>query len=135
MPPSSRAARNASRFLFASLDRVLAPLEVAGRSKFADRLNPVVTIDDRQFVLIAQELVTVRKSVRGGTRFAWSRARSHHRGARHAVRRTLFLQAFRDQPCGCGLDLILQPSENRVPIDTRRNRVEDLHPHSAGKAQ
>jgi toxin CcdB len=52
-----------------SLDTVVvAPLEEASGVKFADRLNPSVTIDDRSFVLIAQELVTVRKSVLGAPR-------------------------------------------------------------------
>jgi len=44
---------------------VVAPLEVADGRKFADHLNPAVTIEGRSFVLIAQELVTVRKSVLG----------------------------------------------------------------------
>ena len=44
---------------------VVAPLEAAGSGKFADRLNPAVTIDKKPFVLIAQELATVRKSVLG----------------------------------------------------------------------
>jgi len=47
---------------------VVAPLEPVSGSKFADRLNPAVTIDDQSFVLIAQELVTVRKSVLGAPR-------------------------------------------------------------------
>jgi toxin CcdB len=52
-----------------SLDTVVvAPLEEASGGKFADRLNPSVTIDDRPFVLIAQELVAVRKSVLGSQR-------------------------------------------------------------------
>jgi len=52
-----------SDLLSRSLDTVVvAPLEAAGSGKFADRLNPGVTVDDKAFVLIAQELVTVRKS-------------------------------------------------------------------------
>jgi CcdB protein len=47
-----------------SLDTVVvAPLEEASGGKFADRLNPSVTIDDRSFVLIAQELVAPRGSL------------------------------------------------------------------------
>ena len=55
----------------------MAPLEVAGSGQFADRLNPAVTIDDRQFVLIAQELVTVRKSVRGAAHGSLGHERDH----------------------------------------------------------
>ena len=61
-----------------SLDTVVvAPLEAAGGGKFADRLNPAVTIDDRSFVLIAQELVTVRKSVLGAPRGSLGHERDH----------------------------------------------------------
>lgn len=44
---------------------VVAPLEPAASGTFADRLNPQVEIDGRAFVLITQEIVTVRKSVLG----------------------------------------------------------------------
>jgi toxin CcdB len=44
---------------------VVAPLEPAASSTFADRLNPRVEIDGDAFVVIAQEIVTVRKSVLG----------------------------------------------------------------------
>ncbi|MDP2409419.1 MAG: CcdB family protein [Pseudolabrys sp.] len=44
---------------------VVAPLEPAGSGTFADRLNPRVEIDGAPFVLMTQELVTVRKSVLG----------------------------------------------------------------------
>jgi toxin CcdB len=44
---------------------VVAPLEPASSSTFADRLNPQVEIDGNAFVLITQEIVTVRKSVLG----------------------------------------------------------------------
>ena len=44
---------------------VVAPLESAGSSTFADRLNPQVQVDGQSYVLIAQEIVTVRKSVLG----------------------------------------------------------------------
>jgi toxin CcdB len=55
-----------SDLLLQSLDTVVvAPLQPADRGKFADRLNPAVSIDDRSFVMITQELVTVRKSVLG----------------------------------------------------------------------
>jgi toxin CcdB len=52
-----------------SLDTVVvAPLEAADSGTFADRLNPAVAIGDKSYVLIAQELVTVRKSVLGEPR-------------------------------------------------------------------
>ena len=58
-----------SDLLSRSLDTVVvAPLEAADSGKFADRLNPTVTIDEKSFVLIAQELVTVRRSVLGEPR-------------------------------------------------------------------
>jgi toxin CcdB len=44
---------------------VVAPLERADARTFIDRLNPSVTIDGRSFVVIAQQLVTVRKSSLG----------------------------------------------------------------------
>jgi toxin CcdB len=47
---------------------VVAPLEPAASSTFADRLNPRVEIDGDAFVVIAQEIVTVRKSVLGKPR-------------------------------------------------------------------
>jgi toxin CcdB len=47
---------------------VVAPLEPAVAGTFADRLNPVVAIDGKEFVVITQEIVTVRKSVLGATR-------------------------------------------------------------------
>jgi toxin CcdB len=52
-----------------SLDTVVvAPLEPAGTDAFADKLNPRMTIENEPFVLIAQELVTVRKSALGQPR-------------------------------------------------------------------
>jgi len=61
-----------------SLDTVVvAPLEAADSGKYADRLNPAITIDDRPFVLIAQELVTVRKSVLGMARGSLGHERDH----------------------------------------------------------
>jgi toxin CcdB len=55
--------------LVRSLDTVVvAPLEPAASGTFADRLNPRVEIDGQPFVLVAQELVTVRKSVLGALR-------------------------------------------------------------------
>ena len=58
-----------SDLLSRSLDTVVvAPLEAADTGKFADRLNPGVTVDDKSYVLIAQELVTVRRSVLGEPR-------------------------------------------------------------------
>ena len=47
---------------------VVAPLEPKGSGTFADRLNPEVEIDGQAFVLITQEIVTVRKSVLGASR-------------------------------------------------------------------
>jgi toxin CcdB len=47
---------------------VVAPLEPADAGTFADRLNPLVEIEGRPYVLITQELVTVRRSVLGQTR-------------------------------------------------------------------
>lgn len=44
---------------------VVAPLEPATSGTFADKLNPRVEIDGEPFVLITQELVTVRASVLG----------------------------------------------------------------------
>jgi toxin CcdB len=44
---------------------VVAPLEPASSSTFADRLNPRVEIEGNAFVVITQEIVTVRKSVLG----------------------------------------------------------------------
>ncbi len=58
-----------SDLLARSLDTaVVAPLERAGSGTFADRLNPHVAVDGQPFVLIAQEIVTVRKSVLGEPR-------------------------------------------------------------------
>lgn len=58
-----------SDLLARSLDTtVVAPLEPAESSTFADRLNPRVEIEGKPFVLITQELVTVRKNVLGEIR-------------------------------------------------------------------
>ena len=58
-----------SDLLARSLDTVVvAPLERASSGTFADRLNPRVEVDGEPFVLIAQELVTVRKSTLGNAR-------------------------------------------------------------------
>jgi toxin CcdB len=58
-----------SDLLVRTLDTVVvAPLEKATSGTFADRLNPRVELDGEQFVLVAQELVTVRKSVLGNPR-------------------------------------------------------------------
>ena len=58
-----------SSLLSRTLDTVVvAPLEPAGTGTFADRLNPQLEIDSQPFVLIAQELVTVRKSALGPAR-------------------------------------------------------------------
>ena len=44
---------------------VVAPLEPADSSSFADRLNPQVTVEGAAYVIVTQELVTLRKSVLG----------------------------------------------------------------------
>jgi toxin CcdB len=44
---------------------VVAPLEPADSRNFVDRLNPSVTVEGRSFVVVAQQLVTVRKSALG----------------------------------------------------------------------
>jgi toxin CcdB len=55
-----------SDLLARSLDTVVvAPLEPAAAGTFAERLNPRVTVDGEPFALIAQEIVTVRKSTLG----------------------------------------------------------------------
>jgi toxin CcdB len=55
-----------SDLLMRNLDTVVvAPLEPAASGTFADRLNPRIELDGQPFVLMAQELVTVRKSVLG----------------------------------------------------------------------
>jgi len=48
--------------------RAVARSEPGASATFADRLNPRVEIDRRPFVLIAQELVTVRRDVLGSPR-------------------------------------------------------------------
>jgi toxin CcdB len=58
-----------SDLLLRNLDTVVvAPLEAAGSSTFADRLNPHVVVDGQSFAVITQELVTVRRNVLGGAR-------------------------------------------------------------------
>lgn len=47
---------------------VVAPLERAASGRFADKLNPEVEIEGEQFVVITQELVTVRASALGTVR-------------------------------------------------------------------
>jgi toxin CcdB len=57
-----------SDLLARSLDTVVvAPLEPA-QGTFADRLNPSVTVEGESYVMIAQEVVTVRKSALGKAR-------------------------------------------------------------------
>ena len=58
-----------SDLLSRTLDTVVvAPLEPANADTFADRLNPQLTIDGESYVLIAQEVVTVRKAALGQAR-------------------------------------------------------------------
>jgi toxin CcdB len=65
-----------SDLLVRSLDTVVvAPLEPAASGTFADRLNPRVEIDGQPFVLVAQELATVRKSMLGTPRGSIAGAR------------------------------------------------------------
>jgi toxin CcdB len=47
---------------------VVAPLEPVGAIKLVDRLNPAVKFGNRSFLLITQELLTVRKSELGAPR-------------------------------------------------------------------
>jgi toxin CcdB len=70
-------SRNRQPFLVAlqndllvrSLDTVVvAPLEPAEVGVFVDRLNPRMEVEGKAFVLVAQEIVTVRKSVLGNPR-------------------------------------------------------------------
>ena len=65
-----------SDLLMRSLDTVVvAPLEPAASGTFADRLNPRVEVDGQPFMLVAQELVPVRKSVLGSPRGSIAGAR------------------------------------------------------------
>jgi toxin CcdB len=65
-----------SDLMVRSLDTVVvAPLEPANSGTFADRLNPRVEVDGQTFVVIAQELVTVRKNVLGAARCSIAGAR------------------------------------------------------------
>lgn len=58
-----------SDLLSRSLDTVVvAPLEPGDAGTFADRLNPQLDVESQPFVLIAQELVTIRKSALGPSR-------------------------------------------------------------------
>ena len=57
-----------SDLLARTLDTVVvAPLERAESGSFADKLNPRVVVDGAAFALIAQEIVTVRKSRLGAS--------------------------------------------------------------------
>jgi toxin CcdB len=65
-----------SDLMMRNLDTVVvAPLEPAASGTFADRLNPRIEVDGQPFVLMAQELVTVRKSVLGTPRASVAGAR------------------------------------------------------------
>jgi toxin CcdB len=66
-----------SDLLIRGLDTVVvAPLEPAASGIFADRLNPRVEVDGQSLVLVAQELVTVRKSLLGTVRASIAGERS-----------------------------------------------------------
>jgi toxin CcdB len=55
-----------SDLLARTLDTVVvAPLELATSGKFADLLNPSVSVNGESYAVIAQEIVTVRKSTLG----------------------------------------------------------------------
>ena len=56
---------------------VVAPLEMTESGKYADRLNPRVDVEDKAFTLIAQEIVTVRKSVLGASCGSLAHERDH----------------------------------------------------------
>jgi toxin CcdB len=59
-----------------SLDTVVvAPLEPAAAGTFADRLNPHIDVEGQNYALIAQEIVTIRKSVLGSVRGSGASAR------------------------------------------------------------
>jgi len=67
-----------SDLLSRSLDTiVVAPLETADSGKYARSLNPRVNIEDKAFTLIAQEIVTVRKSVLGRSCGSLANERDH----------------------------------------------------------
>jgi toxin CcdB len=67
-----------SDLLSRSLDTVVvAPLEAADGGKYADRLNPRVSVEEEAFTLITQEIVTVRKSVLGGSCGSLAHERDH----------------------------------------------------------
>jgi toxin CcdB len=51
-----------------SRSRATSWFERASSGTFADRLNPRVQVDGEAFVLVIQELVTVRKSMLGNAR-------------------------------------------------------------------
>jgi toxin CcdB len=58
-----------SDLLSRSLDTtVVAPMEPAGSGPYADRLNPRIEFEGQTFVLMTQELVTVRKNGLGEPR-------------------------------------------------------------------
>jgi toxin CcdB len=57
-----------SDLLARSLDTVVvAPLETSEGAKYADRLKLRVEVEDKPLTLIAQEMVSVRKSVLGAS--------------------------------------------------------------------
>jgi toxin CcdB len=65
-----------SDLLARSIDTVVvAPLEPAAAGTFVDRLNPHIDIEGQTYVLIAQEIVTIRKSVLGTVRGSAAGAR------------------------------------------------------------
>ena len=58
-----------SDFISQDIDTVMvAPLETASGGTYVTRLNPSVIVDNRPFVLIAQELLTLRKTSLGAPR-------------------------------------------------------------------
>jgi hypothetical protein len=56
---------------------VVAPLETAAASTFADKLNPEIVIEGTAYRIVMQELVTVRKSVLGTAIGSAEHARDH----------------------------------------------------------
>jgi toxin CcdB len=71
-----------SDLLARALDTIIvAPLEPKGSGTFADRLNPEVEVDGQAYVLITQEIVTVRKNVLGASRASIAKDRDKVIGA------------------------------------------------------
>jgi hypothetical protein len=67
-----------------------AKKRAVGSNVFAERLNPMVSIDGGELALIPQEIVTIRASALGQPgRVGIGSSRRHHRCARSAFHRVL----------------------------------------------